>query len=161
MSSQVLTLKKNEEEDYNFEEAIKTLRTNLQFCGKSIRVVMFTSSLPDAGKSEISFCLARSLAQIGKKTLLVDADIRKSELITRCEAEHDICGLSEYLSGQRTYGDIIYQTSEENMDIILAGPYSPNPAELLEEDLFEKLFQAVRMSYDYVIVDTPPMAKAV
>ena len=67
MSSQVLTLKKNEEEDYNFEEAIKTLRTNLQFCGKSIRVVMFTSSLPDAGKSEISFCLARSLAQIGKR----------------------------------------------------------------------------------------------
>ena len=79
---QKLILKSNAKEDYNYREAIKTLRTNIQFCGSNIRVVMLTSSLPDEGKSSISISLAESLAQIGNKTILIDADIRKSVMFT-------------------------------------------------------------------------------
>ena len=76
MDSETVELRREMPDDYNYKEAIKTLRTNIQFCGSSIRTIMFTSSLPDEGKSDISFALAESLAQIGKKTVLIDADIR-------------------------------------------------------------------------------------
>ena len=56
-----LTLKRNIKEDYAYNEAIKTLRANIQFCGNNIKTIMFTSALPDEGKSDISFSLAQSL----------------------------------------------------------------------------------------------------
>ena len=63
--------------NYKFDEAMKTLRTNLIFCGSSVRTVMFTSTQPNEGKSEVAFSLAASMAQMGKKVLFVDTDIRK------------------------------------------------------------------------------------
>ena len=161
MNGQTVTFKRNMKDDYNYNEAVKTLRTNLQFCGKSIRTIMFTSSLPDEGKSDVSFALAESLAQIGKKTLLIDADIRKSVLFTRYQIGKEVNGLSQYLSGQKRLEEILYQTDRENLSVIFAGPYSPNPAELLEEELCGRMFEALRASYDYIIVDTPPMANLI
>ena len=134
MENPVLELKREMHKDYYYSEAIKTLRTNLQFCGRSIKVIMLTSATPDEGKSDISFALAQSLAQIGKKTLLVDGDIRKSVLPARYQITQEINGLSQYLSGQRDLEEIIYETSEKNLSVIFSGPYSPNPAEHLEED---------------------------
>lgn len=144
--------------DYAYDEAIRTLRTNLQFSGRNIKAVMFTSSLPDEGKSSICFSLAHALAQIGKKTVLVDADIRKSVLLSRCEVKGEVDGLSQYLSGQRMLKEVIFATNVENLSVIFAGPYSPNPAELLEEELCGQMFEALRHNFDYIIVDTPPMA---
>ena len=66
-------------------------------------------------------------------------------------------GLSRYLSGQKEMRDIIYETSIPNLDVILAGPYSPNPAELLEEDSFSDLLKMLKNTYDYIIIDSPPM----
>ena len=66
-------------------------------------------------------------------------------------------GLSQYLSGQKKLGEVIYHTNMENVDMILAGPYSPNPAELLEDELFKVLLENARELYDYIIIDTPPM----
>lgn len=148
-------------DDYNYNEAIKTLRTNIQFCGNNIKTIMLTSSMPDEGKSDVSMALAVSLAQIGKKVLYLDADIRKSILVARCQIESEVNGLSQYLSGQKTLREILYHTVVENMDLIFAGPYSPNPAELLEEDLCAKMFEALKAEYDYVIVDTPPMGNLI
>lgn len=161
MSNATVELKREMQDDYNYEEAIKTLRTNIQFCGSNIRAVFFTSSLPDEGKSDISFALARSLAQIGKKTILIDADIRKSVLVERYHLVQELFGLSQYLSGQKDLEEVIYQTNEENLSVIFAGPYSPNPAELLEEDLCGRMFEALRSYYDYIIVDTPPMGNLI
>lgn len=157
MNMNQLMLIKKAEDDYAYDEAIRTLRTNLQFSGRNVRVIMFTSSMPDEGKSNISLSIARSLAQIGKKTVLVDADIRKSVLLSQCEVRGEVDGLSQYLSGQRVLKDIIFETNEENLSLIFAGPYSPNPAELLEEELCGQMFEALKLSYDYIIVDTPPM----
>ena len=161
MNSQTVELKRIMKDDYNYKEAIKTLRTNIQFCGNSIHVVMFTSAMPDEGKSDVSFALAESLSQIGKKTLMVDADIRKSVLVSRYQLNHEVNGLSQYLSGQKSLEESIYQTNVENLNVMFAGPYSPNPAELLEEELCGKMFRELREKYDYIIVDTPPMANLI
>lgn len=154
----MIELKREMTEDYHYNESMKTLRTNLQFCGSNVKKIMFTSALPDEGKSDISFASAESLAQIGKKVLFIDADIRKSILISRYQLQETVNGLSQYLSGQKTLDEVLYKTNIDNLDVIFAGPYSPNPAELLEEDLFIKLMQYVQNLYDYVIIDTPPMA---
>ncbi len=157
----IVRLRKERTMEYNYEESIKTLRTNLQFCGRNIRVIMFTSAFPNEGKSSISFDLAHSLAQLGKKTILVDADIRKSVLLSRYEVEDEVVGLSQYLSDQCRLQDVIYATDEEKLSVIFAGPYSPNPVELLDEDLCKKMFEVLKSNFDYVVVDTPPMANLI
>jgi len=161
MNNKVISLKREIKDDYNYRESLKTLRTNIQFCGSNIHTIMFTSALPDEGKSDIAFSVAASFAQIGKKVIFIDADIRKSVLVSRYQLEGEINGLSQYLSGQKNREDIIYETNYEGFSVIFAGPYSPNPAELLEEDLFEDLIHALETEYDYVIIDTPPMANLI
>lgn len=160
-SRQMVTLRNVASRDYAYEEAIKTLRTNIQFCGNNIRVVMFTSSIPNEGKSSITFALARSLAQTGKRVLLVDADIRKSVLVARYHLERDVDGLSQYLSGQKSREEVIYGTNVEGLDVIFSGPFAPNPAELLEEEVFSELIFWARNQYEYVIVDTPPITNVI
>lgn len=152
-----LELKNTERNDYYYEEAIKTLRTNIQFCGSSLKTILFTSTVSGEGKSATTVAVASSLGSIGKKVLLVDADIRKSVLVKRHEISGRTNGLSQYLSGQKKLGEVIYHTNMENVDMILAGPYSPNPAELLEDELFKVLLENARELYDYIIIDTPPM----
>lgn len=143
--------------NYSYEEAIKTLRTNIQFCGSNIKVIMLESAVPNEGKSSMSFSLASSLAQIGKNVLLIDADIRKSVMVSRYQLDKEVNGLSQFLSGQKNKEEIIYETNLNNLNIVFSGPYSPNPAELLEEPAFSLLIRAARAEYDYIIIDTPPM----
>ena len=161
MSKKILSLRREMKDDYNYNEAIKTLRTNIQFCGSNLHTIMFTSALPDEGKSDVAFAAASSLAQIGKRVVFIDADIRKSVLVSRYQLTEKVDGLSQYLSGQKNMQDILYDTSFENFSVIFAGPYSPNPAELLEEPLFEELIHALETEYDYIIIDTPPMANLI
>lgn len=152
-----IELKNIERSDYYYQEAIKTLRTNLQFCGSSIRVIMFTSTMPSEGKTETAFATAVAMSRIRKRVLFIDADIRKSMLVKTREIRGNHAGLSQYLSGQKTMDEIVCQTNVENLDLVLSGPYSPNPAELLEEKLFEELLCWARERYDYILIDTPPM----
>lgn len=151
----------SENENFAYEEAIKTLRTNIRYCGSNIRVVMLTSSQPEEGKSSLALMLARSIAKIGSKTLLLDADIRKSVLAACHQPNQNIYGLSQYLSGQRGLEEVICSTNVEHLNMIFAGPCTPNPAELLEEEAFGKLIQWARGEYDYIIVDTPPASRVI
>ncbi len=153
----MVCLNRELKDDYDYNEAIKTLRTNIQFCGSSIQTVMFTSAMPDEGKSDTSFALAQSLAQISRRTLMIDSDIRKSVLVTRYHLEQEVSGLSQYLSGQKSLEDVIYETNMENLSVVFAGPYSPNPTELLEEPLFAQLIAYARENFDYIILDTAPL----
>ena len=70
-------------------------------------------------------------------------------------------GLSQYLSGQKSLEEICYETDMENLDMVLSGPFSPNPAELLEDELFKTMIESVKEIYDYIIIDTPPMANVI
>lgn len=147
---------------YLYEEALKTLRTNLQFCGKEIRAVLLTSCFPDEGKSDIAFHLAAELGKAGKRVLLLDADIRKSVYLTRYMVTADVSGLSQFLSGQiKSLEKIIYPTNYDGMDIIFSGPSAPNPSELLGQPIFGEMMRVLRKQYDYVLVDTPPMGNII
>lgn len=161
MNSKPVTLNREMQDDYRYNEAVKTLRTNIQFCGNNIHAILFTSAMPDEGKSDLSFAVAESLGQLGKKTLFIDADIRKSVMATRYAVGREVSGLSQYLSDQKELDEVIYPTDKENLHVIFAGPYAPNPAELLSEEVCGEMFDVLRVSYDYVIVDSPPMANLI
>lgn len=149
------------ESDQRFDEAMKTLRTNIQFSGADIRTIMMTSTEPNEGKSEIAFHTALSFANTGKRVLLIDADIHKSVLTTRYHLDQEVDGLSQYLTGQKRVEEVIYSTNVENFDILFSGPYAPNPAELFESSLMRELLEEAAKHYDYVLVDTPPVGSLI
>ena len=143
--------------DYFYEEAIKTLRTNIQFTGTEVKSIVVTSCYPNEGKSDVVFQLAREIGNMGKKVLVLDADIRKSSYINRFQVKQKTEGLSQYLSGQSRLQDIVYSTNFQGVDIIFAGPTAPNPSELLAQEKFTSLIHGMREKYDYVLADTPPV----
>ena len=147
--------------DYLTNENYKTLRTNLFFCGADIKVILLTSCRENEGKSTISTELARNLAEADKKTLFIDADMRKSLLQPRNLKQHNHMGLSEFLSGQAEIKDIIYNTQDPDFDVIFSGRFPPNPVELLGGKRFSALLSNMRNIYDYVIIDTPPLGTVI
>lgn len=147
--------------DFKTKEAYKTLRTNVQFCGNDVKIISLTSCVPNEGKSMVSFNLAISMAETGKKVLFIDADLRKSVLIGRYKINKAIKGLTQYLSGVEQLEDVRYGTNVKNMDLILSGPVPPNPAELLNNEKFTELLETARKEYDYVIIDTPPIGQVI
>ena len=157
---QEITLK-NLTKDYRSNEAYKTLRTNIEFSGSDKRVIVFTSCTPNEGKSTVSLSLAASLAEGEKRVLFIDADLRKSVLMGRHKIIGDLNGLSHFLSGQAELKDVICKTQNQGLSVILAGVVPPNPAELLEDKLFDELMEEARKQYDYILVDTPPMGNLI
>lgn len=146
---------------YRSNEAFKTLRTNVQFSGDDVKVIAFTSSTPNEGKSNVTFNLAKSFAESGKKVLLLDADMRKSVFVGRYKIGAVDAGLTNFLAGQATLDDILLETNVENMHMILSGPYAPNPAELLGTERFKETIEKFREEYDYILVDCPPLGSVI
>lgn len=149
-------------QNYEEEEAFRTLRTNLQFCGVDKKVVAITSCLPNEGKSSVAIRLAISLAGIGKRTVFVDADMRKSVMMDKLHTYgRKVNGLSELLSGQTSLSAVAFQTNVENLTIITSGFFPPNPTELLSGPIFKKLLDTLRAASDYVIIDCPPLGSVI
>lgn len=142
-------------------ESYKSLRTNIQFCGDEVKVIAFTSSIPNEGKSVLVYRTSCAMAEAGKKVLMIDTDIRKSVLVNRLNISKPGKGLSEYLSGQCSLDDCLYETNIENLHMILTGPVAPNPSELLDSDRFKKLIAKARETYDYVFIDCPPLGSVI
>ena len=142
-----------------FEEAMRVLRTNLQFVGgsKKSKVVALTSSISGEGKTTIAVALAKIIAATGKKVIILDLDMRRS----RMHEEYNVSnkeGVSNILADRNIpYSEIIQRGVFENLDIITAGPKPPNPSELLVTSGFETLIESLSNEYDYVILDTPPI----
>lgn len=162
---ETIELKNLTKNSYVKTESLRTLKTNIQFCGDDVKVIMITSSVPDEGKSTVAFDLARSLTESGKSVLLVDTDMRKSVLVGRLRAttlgKAEIRGLSHYLSGQRKLADVIYATQLPKLFMIFAGPSVPNPTEILEKKYFEDLVTFAKGEFDYVIFDCAPIGAAI
>ena len=156
-----LNLTDRRKPDYFYSEAIKTLRTNIQLSGQSIKTILITSCYPNEGKSDIALSLAQVLGSIGKKVLLLDADIRKTAYVGRLEVQEEVKGLSQLLSGQAGLQDIIYNTNFPNMDIIFGGPSAPNPSGLLSENIFKILIKELKDYYNYILIDTPPIGTVI
>ena len=146
-------------------EALRELRTNIGFCGDDIRTILFTSALPNEGKSTVVVDIARSLDEAGKRVLIIDSDMRKSVLVGRLRAKakggETIKGLSLFLSGQCRLEEVLYKTQLNKMYMIFSGPRVLNPTELLEKKYFSTLVQAVREKFDYVLIDCAPLGAAI
>ena len=143
--------------DHALDEAYRSLRTNILFSGFDTKVISITSCDPGDGKSTTSFELAKSLSEAGKKVLLVDADMRRSNYSKKYTEAVDILGLSHYLSGQAQIADVLYSTDVENFYIVFSGVFPPNPAELLTGSVFTDFVAEAKQNFDYVIIDTPPL----
>lgn len=148
-------------QDYFTQESFNVLRTNLQFCGQDTRVVAITSCGMSDGKTYVSLHLAKSLAEIGKKVLLLDTDMRKSVMAARYSSSKKVKGVSEVITAQATLQECIFGTQYAGMHVLFAGQYPPNPSELLNTVQFRNLIGIVRETYDYVIVDTPPLGMVI
>ena len=160
-----ISLEKVEDLDYARNEAFKTLRNNLLFCGDDVRKIILTSCTPNEGKSTVSFYLAKALAADGKKVILIDADLRKSVLMAtlgvKVEDHQEMKGLSHYLSGQANLEDIICMTDIEGFLLVFSGPVSPNPTELLGNKYFEDMILSFEQQADYIIFDAPPLGPVI
>ena len=147
--------------EFQSAEALKTLRTNLMFSGAVVKAVALTSFSAEEGKSSISFQLAASLAQAGTRVLLMDADLRKSVLASRLRIRGKVDGLSHFLSGMANANEVINETDIPGLYIMLAGARVPNAAELLVQPGFGKLIEALKNTFDYVIVDAAPVGQVI
>lgn len=147
--------------EFRASEALKTLRTNLMFSGSSVRAIGITSFGAAEGKSTLSLQIALSFAQMDKRVLLVDADLRKSVLPSRLRVKGKVDGLSHYLSGLANVSELLCETDVPGMYIMFAGTRVPNSAELLASDNFAKLIPALKDVFDYIIVDTAPLGQVI
>ena len=147
--------------DYTMNEAIKQLRTNIGFSGPDKKVIAFTSCLPSEGKSTTVTDLAISMAESGKRVLLIDADLRKSVMAGRMRIKGQGKGLSHLLSGQAEMSEVLAKANIPGLHVILSGPVPPNPAELLGSRRFEIFVEEARDVYDYVLIDTPPLGSVI
>lgn len=147
--------------NYRTKEAFKTLRSNIEFSGNNLKVIMFTSCTPNEGKSSVSMEAAKAFADAGYRTLLIDADMRKSVLVGRYKTGAVRKGLSQNLIGKAKATETICTTDVDNLYVIFAGPVPPNPSELLGGKTFTSLLEAVKMVFDIIIVDTPPLGSVI
>ena len=146
--------------DYVCNEAMNTLCTNLSYCGKDIRKIMITSRYAGEGKSYIAMNLLRTFSQLGKRTVLIDTDLRASGIQSDYRLRYSTqshYGLSEYLSGICGLDEAVYQTNLPNTYMIPAGHEAPNPLQLLDTRLMGELIEQLAEQFDVVLVDTPPV----
>lgn len=144
-------------------EAYKLLRTKLQFSfvDEPCPVIGVSSALAGEGKSLTSVNLAYTLAQLDKRVLLIDCDMRRPSLFTKLPIQKTP-GLSNYLTGQNGMDIIIQECqpdTEEGFSVIASGRNPPNPIELLSSTKMEKAIERLRESYDYIILDLPPVGE--
>ena len=153
----------HENKNNQMEEIFRAMRTNLQFMLKeNENVIMFTSATSGEGKTFTAANLAVSFALLDKKVVLVGLDIRRPRLAQLFELSKSGKGVSTLLTKENpTESDIkeaiVPSEVNKNLDLLLAGPVPPNPAELIARPSLDKVFEILRKTYDYVIVDTAPI----
>jgi capsular exopolysaccharide synthesis family protein len=143
-----------------FVEALRGLRTELQLFSGSHppRTILVTSALEKEGKSTVSANLAAVLAQGTGRVLLVDGDLRQPGVSRRFGFfGNSYRGLSTVLAGEDLTSDVVQSTEVPRMSILPAGPLPGSPSDLLGSERMQQLVEEWKQSYDYVVIDTPPM----
>ncbi|OIJ21734.1 capsular biosynthesis protein [Anaerobacillus alkalidiazotrophicus] len=139
-------------------EQYRTIRTNLHFASidQELKTIMVTSSNPSEGKSTTIANLAVVLAQQGNSVLLIDADMRKPSVhyTFRCP---NTKGLTTVLTKQASLEEAVFASDVENLHILTSGPIPPNPSELLSSKAMELMLTSAKVTYDFVLLDTPPV----
>ncbi len=140
-------------------EALRTIRTNMQFIGdrEDQQVIAMTSTVSGEGKTFVGINLGAVLALTGQKVCLVDLDMRKPKVHLAFREGINKKGVSTYLSDQHALKEVIRTSRLDHLDYVPAGPIPPNPSELLLNGRFKKLISDLKKKYDVVILDTPPV----
>ena len=150
------------EEDNNSPEAeaFRTLRTSLSMLGRKDerRVYLFTSAIPAEGKTFCSMNYGVTLAQQGLRTVVIDCDLRRP-MVEKSLARTNQrgFGVTDFLTAQKSFTEILFQTQVENLSYIPAGTHCPNPAELLAKTGVDGLIDEALLQFDRVIIDSPPI----
>jgi capsular exopolysaccharide synthesis family protein len=139
-------------------ESFRSLRVNLQYLtlGKNANVIGITSSRESEGKTYCSVNLAAAMAHSGRKTILVDTDMRKPQVASYFQIKNKK-GLSNFLIGDCDVKDIIHNTDNKGFDVIVSGPIPPNPIDLIGHPRMEELMNTLKQNYNTIILDSPPM----
>jgi len=140
-------------------ESFRALRSNLNYftSNQLKKVFLVSSSISGEGKTFSTINLATVFAMSGRKTLIIGADMRKPKIFSDFGLQN-VSGLSGYLSELNSFSEVLQHTSIDNLDLISAGPVPPNPSELLLNNRFETLIKEALLRYDYIIIDSPPLA---
>ncbi|MFI2744301.1 GumC family protein [Zhouia sp. PK063] len=142
-------------------EAFRGLRSGLQYFYRSKNIsgsktLMITSSISGEGKTFCSINMASVFALSGKKTLLLGLDLRRPRIFEDFNINNEV-GAVNYLIGELSLSEIIQSSGYDNLDIITSGPVPPNPSELIIGEQMEAMIKELKMQYDYIIMDTPPI----
>jgi len=140
-------------------EAFRSLRTNLRYMliDKEKRVIALTSTVSGEGKTFCAINLAAIIAASDKRVILVGLDLRKPKIHKELNLNNQI-GISTHLIGTNSYEEVILESEVSNLFYALSGPIPPNPAELIESVKMEHFIEKLKRDFDYVIIDTPPVA---
>lgn len=139
-------------------ESFRSLRVNLQYLtlGKDVNVIGLTSSRESEGKTYCSVNLAAAMANSRRRTVLIDADMRRPKVATYFQLENDK-GLSNYLIGESSLKEIINETGIKGYDVITSGPIPPNPLDLIGQPRMAELINELKQIYNTIIIDSPPI----
>ncbi|MFH0735391.1 MAG: polysaccharide biosynthesis tyrosine autokinase [bacterium] len=140
-------------------EAFRALRTRIQFSKvekDSIKTILITSSTPREGKTTISVNLSGSFANAGKRTLILDCDLRKPRMHNVFKVKR-FPGMTDYFFGQATYEEILRKSEVTNLFYITAGTIPPNPSEILSSQLMLDFIEKIRKEFDIIVLDSPPV----
>ncbi|MFN2289801.1 MAG: CpsD/CapB family tyrosine-protein kinase, partial [Anaerolineae bacterium] len=141
-------------------ESFQSLRTAVMLAarGEGCHILQVTSAVPSEGKTTVVFNLGKVLAAAGARVLLLDADLRKPRL-HRIISAKNVRGLTSVVLGERELNEVITVVADvPNLDVVCSGPLPPNPPELYGKATFAKLLAQARQEYDWVIIDTAPVA---
>ncbi len=137
-------------------ESMRKIRTNLNYIHPDYKTIAISSSISGEGKTFIALNLGGIIAMSGKKTVLLDLDLRKPKVHLGLDVDNGV-GMSSLIVNQATLAECIHHSKVENLDFITAGPIPPNPSELLLSKRFAEIVEELKKMYDVVIIDNPPV----
>lgn len=147
---------------FQFVEAYKSLRTNLEFLSSAgnCKTILITSSVPEEGKTNVAVNLAMTIAASGKRVVLVDCDLRKATISRYLRIPRSHAGLTNVITSkdEGALATALVRVKDSGITVLTAGTIPPNPTELLSAPMTEKIFASLQKAFDYVIVDTPPVS---
>jgi len=146
----------NESSKSRLAESIRNIRSNMSFINKDSKVIAVSSSISGEGKTFVILNLAGLIAASGKKTLVIDLDLRKPKIHHGFKASNDN-GMSNYISGLASFEEVIKHSSITNLDFITAGLIPPNPSELIQSENFQAILSSLKEKYDVILIDNPPV----
>lgn len=139
-------------------EAFRVIRTNLSYFAPKVKnkILLVTSSVASEGKTFCAVNVAITLAKARRKVILVDLDLHKPKQANAFNLQNDV-GVTSYVVGKANMNQIIKDTTIDNLQVILTGPRTPNASELIVDPMMEQLIEELRLHYEYIIIDTPPV----